>query len=234
MTDAWMKIFKESPLFETISPEDTKELLACFTPRIIGYRRNEIISHEGDVQDSIGFLLSGKISINRENINGNKLILSILHPADLFGELTAFTGRGKWPATIISVEASEVMFIPIRKFSVTCANSCESHSQLIRNMLGIISGKAMVLNQKVEYLTIKGMREKLSAFLIEQYRQTGNTTFTINMNRNELADFLNVSRPSMSREMGRMKDEGLIDFYRSSIRITDLESLARNCSSPIH
>ena len=45
------------------------------------------------------------------------------------------------------------------------------------------------------------------------------------MNREALADYLNVSRPSMSRELGRMKDEGVIDFYRSSFVVKDVEAL---------
>ena len=45
------------------------------------------------------------------------------------------------------------------------------------------------------------------------------------MNRNEMADFLNVARPSLSREMCRMRDEGIIDFHRSSVRIMDMEAL---------
>ena len=51
----------------------------------------------------------------------------------------------------------------------------------------------------------------------------------MDMNRNELADFLNVSRPSMSRELGRMRDEGLIDFYRGSVRILSPEQLMQYC-----
>jgi CRP-like cAMP-binding protein len=95
-------------------------------------------------------------------------------------------------------------------------------------MLGIISEKALMLNRKVEYLAIKSMRAKISTFLLEQYKKTGKTTFMIPLNRNELADFLNVSRPSMSREMCRMKEEGIIDFHRASIRIINPDALKKS------
>ncbi|HEY8349361.1 MAG TPA: helix-turn-helix domain-containing protein, partial [Clostridia bacterium] len=61
--------------------------------------------------------------------------------------------------------------------------------------------------------------------LLEQYKKSGKTTFMLAMNRNELADFLNVARPSLSREMCRMRDEGMIDFHRSSVQIRDMEAL---------
>jgi len=82
-----------------------------------------------------------------------------------------------------------------------------------------------MLNKKVEYLTLKGMREKISMFLVEQYEKNKNLTFTISMNRDQLADYLNVSRPSMSRELCHMRDEEIIDFHRSSFRIMDIDKL---------
>ena len=83
------------------------------------------------------------------------------------------------------------------------------------------------MNKKLEYLTIKGMRGKLSALFLDQYRKEGRATFTLSMNRNQMADFLNVSRPSMSRELSRMKEEGLIDYHLSSIRLLDIPALER-------
>lgn len=94
-------------------------------------------------------------------------------------------------------------------------------------MLRIVSEKAMLLNKKVEYLTIKSMRGKIAAFLLDYYRKTGLAIFTLPLNRNAMAEFLNVSRPSMSREMGRMKEEGIIDYHLSTIRIKDLDALKK-------
>ena len=98
-------------------------------------------------------------------------------------------------------------------------------------MLRILSQKALYLNRKVEYLTIKSMRSKIASYLLEQTHIYNSHNFIIPMNKNELADFLNVSRPSMSREFSRLKDEGIIDYYLSSIRILNadqLKEIARN------
>jgi CRP-like cAMP-binding protein len=72
---------------------------------------------------------------------------------------------------------------------------------------------------------MKGMREKLASYLLEQSEINSNMTFDLPINREALADYLNVSRPSMSRELGRMRDEGVIDFYRSSFIIRDPEAV---------
>jgi len=233
MHDTWFKNLSISPLFQGIDEAGLQDILACFQPHVAGFKKGEYICIEGDQQTSIGVLLSGKLNIVRESITGNRQVMAILAPGDIFGEMAAFTDRKRWPASVTAVEVSEIMYIPIERFSVTCAKSCNSHAQLIRNMLQIISKKAMVLNRKVEYLTVKGMREKLCRYFIELYQQKKLPTFEMDMNRNELADFLNVSRPSMSREMGRMRDEGLIDFYRGSVRILLPDELMQYCPEVI-
>lgn len=93
-------------------------------------------------------------------------------------------------------------------------------------MLKILSDKAMSLNKQVEYLSIKGMREKLCTYIWEQYKKQGSLLIHLPMKRNEMADFLNVSRPSMSRELCKMRDEGLIDFYLSTVKIVDPQQIA--------
>ena len=47
------------------------------------------------------------------------------------------------------------------------------------------------------------------------------------LNRKRTGRVLNISRPSLSREMGRMRDEGIIDFHMSSVRIIDMESIVK-------
>ncbi|HZK00338.1 MAG TPA: helix-turn-helix domain-containing protein, partial [Tissierellaceae bacterium] len=96
---------------------------------------------------------------------------------------------------------------------------------LIMNMLKIISQKALMLNRKMDYLSIRSIRGKVSYLLLQEYKKMNKPMFLLPLNRNELADFLNIPRPSLSREMCRMRDEGVIDFHRSSIRINDIDRL---------
>jgi CRP-like cAMP-binding protein len=139
--------------------------------------------------------------------------------------MAAFSGNRIWPATVIAQTDCSVMYVPSDKLVGQCAASCTGHRKLIMNMLGILSRKAMTLSRQLEYLSIRSMRGRIAAFLLEQYKKSGQLTFMLAMNRNELADFLNVTRPSLSREMCRMRDEGILDFHRSSVQIKDAAAL---------
>ncbi len=225
MYKQWLNIMLKSPLFYGMDERQLNIMLECIKPRVIKYNKDEFIALAGSNFIGIGIILSGEAMVVKENAAGNRVIISLLKAGELFGEMVAFSGKGKWPATVIAQEPCTVIFISPTAIVSQCEKLCNSHQLLIMNLLKILSQKALMLNRKMEYLSIRNIRGKISHYLLEQYKHNGKAMFTLSLNRNELADFLNIPRPSLSREMCRMRDEGLIDFHRSSIRINDLENL---------
>lgn len=213
------------PLFRETSRDDLKEMMTCFNPMIKEFRRNEIITLEGEKYTGIGVIIEGKASVTKESIAGKRIIMEVIGPGQMFGEMAAFSGSHIWPATVISLESSIVAFLSPDKIAGNCQRQCSAHRKLITNMLGVISNKALMLDKKVAYLAMKNLRGRISTYLLEEQKKNGATRFMLPMNRNEIADYLNVSRPSLSREMCRMRDEGLIDFHRSAVQIKDIAQL---------
>lgn len=227
MKEKWIKNLEQSKLFTGITLKETESMLGCLMPRVNTYKKGEFAGHMGETIDGVGILVEGSLSILKENMDGARVIIDIIKPGDLFGEIVVFTEKKFWPATVLANSDSVVLFISPDKFTGGCKNACSFHQRLMLNMLSIISEKALSLNKKVEYLSIKGMRQKLSTYFWEEYKKQGKYIFVLPMKRNELADFLNVSRPSMSREMCRMRDDGLIDFHMSTIKILNPERLVQ-------
>ncbi|MHB8125171.1 MAG: Crp/Fnr family transcriptional regulator [Desulfitobacteriaceae bacterium] len=221
----WFPVLSKMNLFQDIGVEELNGMLQCLKPRISEFKKSEYIAIAGENIEGVGIILKGSAMVIKENAAGNRIMVEILNPGDMFGVMAAFSGNHKWPASIHTQEPGTIMYLPPQKIIGNCEKVCEMHKQLIMNLLKVLSNKALILNKKVEYLSIKSMRGKISTFLLDQYKQIGKTTFLLPIKRNEMADFLNVSRPSMSREMSRMKDEGIIDFYRSSIQIINIEAL---------
>jgi len=215
----------ECRLFAGINSEELNQMLQCLNPAVSSYQKNESLTVAGEKSTGVGVVLEGHAIVTKENAAGNRGILAPLYAGDIFGEMVAFSGQKGWPATIIAQQDCQVIFLAPEKIVGNCPRQCQSHRLLITNMLSIVSEKALLLNRKVEYLTIKSLREKIAAYLLEQSKKAGTATFMLPFNRHELADFLNVTRPSLSREMGRMKAEGLIDFHGTSVKITAVEAL---------
>jgi CRP-like cAMP-binding protein len=224
--DDWMPVLKEARLFRDMTTEQMAVLLPCFQATVRPFAKGDLICLTGQEQTTVGLVLSGRVLVQKEDGNGNRLIIGAFGPGDLFGEVAAFAGTGRWPNTVLADSAGHVLFIPHEKISRPCCVACDAHQVMARNMLRILADKAMIMNQRIGFIKRKGMREKLAAWLYDQYSQTGCKTFHTPMNREALADYLNVSRPSMSRELSRMKQEGIIDYFKSSFSIIDPERLS--------
>lgn len=225
MESKWIKILAKTMLFNTIEESALNEMIRCLMPKVVHYGKGQYIALAGDPFSGPGIVLEGQVSIIKEKFDGSRMIMSLLKQGDMFGEMVAFSKNAVWPATVQATEDSTAFYIASNAIVGSCQKTCQGHRTLILNMLGILSEKALLLNRKVEYLSLKSMRGKISAFLLENYHKHGNATFTLDMKRNDIADFLNVSRPSMSRELCRMRDEGIIDFHLSSFRILDPKAL---------
>jgi len=221
------KVLMTSPLFKGILEEELTSMLACLQPKKYSYKKNSYITLEGEKFHGLGILLTGEGAVIKENAAGNRNIMTILGVGDVFGEMIAFSENAYWPASVFAQTDCSAIFLPSDKIIGECSTICPGHTQLIKNFLLILSQKALLLNRKVQYLTLSTMRSKISTYLLEQHHRTRTTFFHLPLRRNDLADFLNVSRTGLSREMGRMRDEGLIEFYRASIKIKNLEGLIK-------
>lgn len=228
MYTKWLNTLMKVKLFENIEVNELNKILLCLKPNKVFYRRKECITIAQNEFTGIGIIVEGKVMVTKENVAGDRVIIAKLNEEHIFGEIAAFSDQEKWPATVIAVTECTVLFLPTEKILGNCPKMCIGHKLLIQNMLKIVSQKALHLNRKIEYLVMKSIRKKISNYLLEQYYKIGKNKFIIPLKRNELAEFLNVSRPSLSRELMKMKEEGIIDFYRSSFEIRDFAELKIN------
>jgi len=102
---------------------------------------------------------------------------------------------------------------------------CSSNEAFLRELLRILSNKALNLSSKLKQVTMKSIREMICNYLLKKYNKEKSTTIKLEFSRKDWADKLGVQRPSLSRELMKMRDAGLIDFSKNIIEIKDLEGL---------
>jgi CRP-like cAMP-binding protein len=228
--EQYFPVIKSCALFHSMDEKEFGQLMSCLGAQVRSFKAEEYVFLAGDEINSIGVVLSGRIEIMKENLAGNKHILAILGPADMFAEGIVCTARRISPVTVQTKEEAKLLFIPYERVVKSCGSSCNFHISLIQNMMRVLGEKNMNLNRKLELLTLKGMREKIVSFLLNEAGERGSSIFQIMLNRSEMADFLNVSRTSMCRELARMKEEGLIDYYGNSFKLLNKERLVQYLS----
>ena len=113
------------------------------------------------------------------------------------------------------------MFLPLEGILSDCGRGCACHIALRRNLLAETASKFWQLRQRVVYLTEPQLRRRILLFLRDRREETGSDYFRLPYSRQEMAEMLGVNRSALSRELGRMQREGLLEFYRSSFRLKE-------------
>lgn len=217
----------KSRLFTGIQPENLNHLLGCLRPTISNYGKNEVVAAEGTKLRGIGIVLDGALNISKTSLTGNRILLGTAEPGELFGENAAYSDGCVWPANVESQTNSQVMFIKPESIVDQCQHACMWHGKLQRNMLSILSARAIKLTRKIEYLAIKGLRAKICTYLYNIHIKTGKKEFNLPLKKYELAEFFNTARPSLSREMINLREEGVIDFTGGRIKLLDVHRMEK-------
>jgi len=203
-------------LFAGLEPADVAGFLKSARCRLDSFPRGTILLSQGDSVTAAGVLLSGKIKAYRLNRQGEENLQSVLEPGTMFGDMLMATDNGKSPVTVEAMEDARVLFVP---FDSIMAAPGEFGDRLRINLLHELSARYWALNRKVRYLSERSLRGRIALFLLDAARDQGGLTFTLNMTREAMASLLGVNRSALSRELGRLKKEGRIDYYKNSFKL---------------
>ena len=215
----YIDMLEVTPLFKNIDREDMVALLTCLNPYLKSYDKGNYITHSGDSINSVGVVISGTVQMLKEDIWGNTIILSIITEKDIFGETFVCSRSYNSTVSFRAAGNSDILFLSFEKILHSCSKACAFHNTLIDNMVTLIAQKNIQLMEKLEIVSRKTLREKILIFLSRQAQQNRQLYFTIPMDRLELADYLGADRSALSRELSRMKEDGLIDYNKSSFRL---------------
>ena len=160
-------------------------------------------------------MLAGSALIVQEDIWGNRSILSKTGPGQTFAEVFACAPGAVLNVSVEAESAVTVMFLRVRRVLSVCPSACSHHSRIIRNLLGELAEKNLRLNEKLTHMGQRTTRAKLMSYFSAEAQRRGGYEFDIPFSRQQLADYLGVERSGLSLELGKMRDEGLLDFHKS-------------------
>ncbi len=174
---------------------------------IIGnYKKGTLIVQEGDSCTSIGFVLTGHLSIQQMSLKGELLTVKMFEANDAFGAALYSSLNPKYPFTLMTLKDSQVLYIPfeqIRRMLIS--------SQIFNdNFIDFLSSRVMNFKEKLQMMQYKDVRSRLMLYLSNEYKNNGSTSFKLQHSKSAIADIIGVARPSVSRELKNMADDHII------------------------
>lgn len=214
----------QSPLFYDMTGREIEDCVAFSGAKIRTYDKNEMVFTSLDTPKSVYVLVEGEILVCKETLSGKRdIFLKVDRKGNVFGEVYLFMGKKSYEYYSVALQKSTVLEIPKGYFYHTCPENCAHHTKLIRNMMMILAQKAFSFNLKLQILASGTLRQKIIRYLLEN--RDKDQTVTMSMNRETFADYLNVARPSLSRELIKMESDGLIRMSGRKIKLSDPELL---------
>ncbi|MCZ7406948.1 Crp/Fnr family transcriptional regulator [Parvimonas micra] len=205
---------KECPIFKNFSMDEIIEIFSVISFYEKDYKKNDIILAENTKVEYFGIITNGKIALSNFDYFGNRNILNVFEKGDSFAEALVSL-EIQIPHEVISLTDSSIVWIEYKSLSKSLY-----YQKILNNLLNIISTKNLILNKKLQILSKRTTREKILEYLSNQKKTLSlDSNFEINLNRNEMADYLALDRSNLSRELGKLKKEGIIDFKKNKFRL---------------
>lgn len=218
---------KHAELFNNMSTKEILETLSHLSASLHTYQKDEIICNQGETFFKLGILLEGKAQTNKTYMTSDRIELNTLTISDSFGEDIVCADCLIMPYSLQALQDSTFLFIEGNSILNVNKQSSAYMSKFLTNMLRLIAKRSLSANTQVDYRRITSLKKRVSVFLLQQYRETGRYLFTIPLSRNEMANYLSVTRPALSKVLAELKKEEIIDYYKDSFKIENIERLMK-------
>ena len=218
-----MDVIQQVALFRGMDEAELAAALSALSANEKTYEKDETILYAGNVSEHMGLVLEGSVTIESNDVWGNRTILSHIEKGGTFAETYALLEDEPMLVDVIANEKSNILFLRIGSLNLLQQDISPWRVKLIGNLLRISSQKNLHLSGRSFHTAPKSIRGRVMAYLNSVSLQKNKIDFDIPFDRQQLADYLNVERSALSRELSNMQQDGLIIVRRNHFEIAKNE-----------
>lgn len=208
----------KSPLFAGLSDTELSDALDLLCAREIRYRKGEHINTVGDRLDFFGLVLEGAVQVYTVDIDGNQMIMANVVPGDTFGESLNFLGR---EADICICASEDARILTMSSRQIASGVTSPLGLALTQRFISILANRTLAQNARIQIMSKLTIRARLTAFFTECVQKNRSYEFDLPFDREDMAIYLCCDRAALSRELSKMKREGLISFHKRHFILTN-------------
>jgi len=222
--EGYSLIIKSLYLFRDLNDTEITRSLHCSRAEVVEFEKNSYIFQQDEEPEHLYLILSGTVLIGQTNINGRQAYAEYLREGSCFGEIDLFLQKDCYDYSSLAKTDVKLLAVTRHFFAGACPNHCAHHQRIMFNMLHIFAEAAERNTTKIQLLTSGTLRQRIAYYL--QFLSQGHKTVDLPLNREELAAYLNATRPSLSRELAHMQEEGILYLNgRKKVHILDFDLL---------
>ena len=194
-------------IFDNIDSKNKYKLLKSFKADTFKFKENEDITNKVFESNVIALVLKGSVNLFRNSENGNDFILDKIEENNIISEIMYNVNKEDY--YLITTDETEIITMNYNDLiNYRGKNKC--YNILIKNLFRINNSRLKEINERIDILTRKGIRNKILAFFDMMFKKTNSRNIYLPFTYTQMADYIGVDRSAMSRELKILKDEGFI------------------------
>ncbi len=214
----------ETPIFKGINPGEAAHILNLVHHQIKTYEPETVIAYSGDECINLYILIEGSVRGEIVDLKGKVIKIEDINAPDTFAEAFLFADENNLLVNIVTNTKTKILII----YKNDLLQLFKLNKKILENYLNITSNRFVLVTKKLKFLSLKNIKGKLANYILALERiNEGKQYFLIDKTQEQLAEYFGVTRPSLARALGEMKDEGLIEIKRKEIKILDRNSLVQ-------
>ncbi len=211
----YLELMRQIDLIKSIKPEEIESYLSEGSCKITQYGKNNIVHFVGEVCSKLEIILSGKVVIERIDESGNLMTIAEFYGGDVLGGNLMFSKNPYYPMTVTSKDATLILEInKNRLFSLFSDNH-----EFLKSYLEYVSDHTVILGDRIKHYVNRTIRESILSYLDYECKKQNSDIIKLNLTKKALAERIGVQRTSLSRELAKMREDGLIEFTPVSISL---------------
>ena len=209
---------RNTVLFKSMSEDELKECLKGCSARVSEYSKGTVILFSGEPADVLGLVLKGSVTVESNDVWGNRTVLSIVGKGQLFAETYAVLKDQVMLVDAVANEDCTCLMLSIKE-AMKDTPSVPWKNKLMMNLLLISAHKNLTLSERRFHTSPKSARGRILSYLNTEALKAGTDEFDIPFDRQQMADYLNLERTNMAKELGRMQREGILRFRKNHFKL---------------
>ncbi len=198
-------------IFNDISSAQREKMYECFSPTEKTFSAGETIMSFDMSKNRIGVVLGGKARVYCLDYDGEQCILEDIENNGIFGDVFFISSCG-FEYYAEAQNECRVMFVDYQCIIKRCEKACEHHSVLANNFIQMMAQRSRNQEMHINVLTRRSVRKKLITYFdFLCHIQNTENSCVVPIHYNALADYINVERSSLMRELRILTDEGVIE-----------------------
>lgn len=204
------------PLFAGYGPEQLQQALTLLQAREEKYPANTTLKSTLQPLAAFGLVLEGAVQVTMADLDGREMLLAYVSPGQTFGESLCWLGQNA-PIVITAQSACRILWMRIG--ALRSATDSPMRAELMSRFTAMLARRTLDMNDRIQILSRRSIREKLKAYFTICVRDSGQRTFHVPFDRSGMAAYLGTDRSALSRELSRMRREGLLEFDKNQFTL---------------